>query len=682
MNVPRQQEQEGEEAAAPGLGERLYKAMYYAMLFMVVQSLLSTAVSKLVQPSPDAASASASRRGGDGGHGSSRTADDARGVRRYQNTFHYSDPLSLYVYVTEDGPAFSAWDSTDHLVWEETGIAYGDWDAQLMHKLVEVDVSPGLKANGTLYVHAYVCKEGAPLDPSDPAYDRGSVAELHTNIIRYKEKKVVERKRHLLDAVDPTNDQSSDDSEEEGQHAEHAQARDRQIVAHWHGNLTLQLLTDDQPLMTEQLPPAAVRLFTLLQESREYTPPLVHNDFWDLRENMQEINATTASPLPLNITFGPIGMMKLGLYQSMQESLQHQRTLGTAAEAEQEMMKKMLLETNPYYLGLTMTVSLLHTVFDWMAFKNDIQFWRNRKSMEGLSLRALITSLVFQVIILLYLFDHTDTSWLILASSAVGVLIQGWKITRAADVSVSKTSRVLGIFPRVSIKGKADYKSTTEAYDQLAFKYLSWVMAPLFVGYAVYSLVYNEHKGWYSYAINMLAGAVYTFGFIQMTPQLFINYKLKSVSHMPWRVMTYKFLNTIVDDLFAFVISMPTMHRLACFRDDIVFLVFLYQRWIYRVDPNRRGEYDIPDRDGDHDEQQKQKQKQVDGATTEDADTGNTSTNRGDTEEKHEATAAPASSKASEKDGGTSSTDSNEKEDTGASRGVRRRRQPARKATE
>lgn len=40
-------------------------------------------------------------------------------------------------------------------------------------------------------------------------------------------------------------------------------------------------------------------------------------------------------------------------------------------------------------------------------------------------------------------------------------------------------------------------------------------------------------------------------------------------------------------DLFAFIIKMPTMHRLSVFRDDIVFLIYLYQRWIYRVDTSR-----------------------------------------------------------------------------------------------
>jgi hypothetical protein len=52
-----------------------------------------------------------------------------------------------------------------------------------------------------------------------------------------------------------------------------------------------------------------------------------------------------------------------------------------------------------------------------------------------------------------------------------------------------------------------------------------------------------------------------------MTPQLFINYKLKSVAHLPWRMLTYKALNTFIDDLFAFVIKMPTLYRLGCFRD-------------------------------------------------------------------------------------------------------------------
>ena len=38
---------------------------------------------------------------------------------------------------------------------------------------------------------------------------------------------------------------------------------------------------------------------------------------------------------------------------------------------------------------------------------------------------------------------------------------------------------------------------------------------------------------------------------VQLIPQLIINYKLKSVAHMPMKAMIYKTLSTVVDDFFA-----------------------------------------------------------------------------------------------------------------------------------
>lgn len=76
-----------------------------------------------------------------------------------------------------------------------------------------------------------------------------------------------------------------------------------------------------------------------------------------------------------------------------------------------------------------------------------------------------------------------------------------------------------------------------------------------------------------------------------MTPQLFINYKLQSVAHLNWRTLTYKSINTFIDDLFAFVIKMPIMHRLACLRDDVIFFIFCYQRYRYRTDYTRVNEF-------------------------------------------------------------------------------------------
>ena len=50
--------------------------------------------------------------------------------------------------------------------------------------------------------------------------------------------------------------------------------------------------------------------------------------------------------------------------------------------------------------------------------------------------------------------------------------------------------------------------------------YLSYALYPLIIGYAIYALVYESHKSWYSWVLNSLVGAVYTFGFILMCPQV------------------------------------------------------------------------------------------------------------------------------------------------------------------
>lgn len=36
---------------------------------------------------------------------------------------------------------------------------------------------------------------------------------------------------------------------------------------------------------------------------------------------------------------------------------------------------------------------------------------------------------------------------------------------------------------------------------------------------------------------------------------------------------------------------MPTLHRLACFRDDVIFVIYLYQMYAYKVDKSRVNEF-------------------------------------------------------------------------------------------
>lgn len=69
---------------------------------------------------------------------------------------------------------------------------------------------------------------------------------------------------------------------------------------------------------------------------------------------------------------------------------------------------------------------------------------------------------------------------------------------------------------------------------------------------------------------------------------------------MPGKAMAYKFLNTFIDDLFAFTVKMPWLHRLATLRDDVIFFIWLYQSWKYKIDFKRVNEFG---QGGDSDEE-------------------------------------------------------------------------------
>ena len=77
-------------------------------------------------------------------------------------------------------------------------------------------------------------------------------------------------------------------------------------------------------------------------------------------------------------------------------------------------------------------------------------------------------------------------------------------------------------------ENRTEQDSETSKFDKMAFKYLGMVCFPLAACYMVYSLYYNEHRGWYSFTLQSAYGFLLTFGFIAMTPQLFINYKVCS----------------------------------------------------------------------------------------------------------------------------------------------------------
>ncbi|XP_072405452.1 putative lipid scramblase CLPTM1 isoform X1 [Chiloscyllium punctatum] len=515
---------------------------------------------------------------------------DPTGVARQpsRNLFPKDTLMDLRVYISEN-EHFAEFNDSAPLFWEHLDLVYGDWTSGesgtgCYEHYGEIETTEHMKSNGSMYIHIYFTKSGYHPDPMRKAqYRRLATVSTSRMLNKYKRRKF-QKTKNLLTGQTDADPEIIKRAEDYGP---------VEIISHWHPNLTVHIVDDHTAWSMGAVPPPLDQYVKFDPVSGDYYPIIYFNDYWNLQKDYFPINASLEK-LPLRMTYCPLSLWKWQLYAAQSTKSPWNfwgEDLYDQPDEEQDSVKVALLETNPYLLAVTIIVSIVHSVFEFLAFKNDIQFWNSRQSLEGLSVRSVIFGVFQSGVVLLYILDN-ETNFVVQVSVFIGLLIDLWKITKVMDVRIDRDNKVAGIFPRLTLKDKSTYvQSSTKNYDDMAFKYLSWILFPLLGCYAVYSLLYMEHKSWYSWVLSMLYGFLLTFGFITMTPQLFINYKLKSVAHLPWRMLTYKALNTFIDDLFAFVIKMPMMYRIGCLRDDVVFFIYLYQRWIYRVDPTRMNEF-------------------------------------------------------------------------------------------
>ena len=487
----------------------------------------------------------------------------------------------------------------NYLVMQEKNFTIGDYkDKRDVSTTIQVPTE--VQQNATLWLHIYMALSGHEQDPLAKGYDFSKATHSVKALTNYDKKKVVKKLKNLLD--------KSEDVEKEDGHPQ-----EKIIANYYHPNFTLSLIPDSGTQQYPNMHPALIKNIILepsgaRDESGQngwYYPIVFMNQFWQLNSQKTELNST-AKTIPLNIQLNNMANWKYSIFASIDEGMKQNQAQAAAGTpnpmagdgSEMDKLKEILLDTNSYLLGTTVFVSILHMFFEALAFKNDISHWRKKKDVIGTSVRTIVANVFMQTIIFLYLMDNNEnTSWMILAGQGFGILIEAWKITKTVDVRLrapGPDSNFKFLPYVVTFEDKYKLSETeikTQEYDEIAFRYLYIAAIPLLLAYAGYSLVYESHKSWYSFVIETLVGSVYAYGFLMMVPSLYINYRLKSVAHMPSKAMTYKFLNTFIDDLFAFTIRMPTLHRLATLRDDVIFFVWLYQKYKYKVDYTRVNEF-------------------------------------------------------------------------------------------
>jgi len=491
--------------------------------------------------------------------------------------------------------------------WHEDGLTFDSSPANSRNVTVEVPLGPGFANNETrLFAHAFLSLSRGIRNRDHAIRDSNMMMNVTIPLMKFKLRKKAKQVRNLLgDGHNDANLEKLESTEDDSILGKAIKLTEEDVVlAYIKPSVTLEMVDYRASFPRNAIPSQMSELMTFNTEG-DYFPILYPSEFWITSKDLVIVNGTLTNT-KIELKYHSTSNWKWMLMSGMERNWKTQEAM-TGDDGESDVIRTMLMDTNPWLLAVTGVgetiffiqilqsisinsqfflicgiVSLLHSLFDFLAFKNDITFFKGRKSMEGLSVRSMVVNFFFQLVIFLYLLDN-DTSYMVLVSNGVGIAIEFWKLSKALSISFAGG--------KISWNENESYKTKTKEYDEIATSHLLFVTMPLVAGYAMYSLLYLRHKNFYSWGLNTLVGFIYMFGFIMMTPQLFINYKLKSVAHINWRTMCYKSINTFIDDLFAFVIKMPLMHRLACLRDDVIFFIYLYQRHIYKVDYTRVNEF-------------------------------------------------------------------------------------------
>ncbi|KAL0985284.1 hypothetical protein UPYG_G00154990 [Umbra pygmaea] len=430
-------------------------------------------------------------------------------------------------------------------------------------RVVNVSLPLATRNNGTLHTMVFVHKFGvSPLQDSQQ----------------------VHRVAHLITYMVPKETLRSHTELHNNQTVTGPQA-DRPI-SHWRSRLTLNMMSEDFNFNRGNLPSDIRHYMRVFQEeNRMIYLPLLHIDELSARvKDLMEINGSLTE-LPLTISYKGLSLRQFRFWIHMQDVIFSLKHFGFT-DVNIDEIKGVVVDTNVYLLAFTALATVFHFIFEFLVFKNDISFWRTKQNMVGMSRKAVLWRCFSTIVIFLKKLEE-QSSVFVLIPVGMGAIIEVWKVKKVSKIKLQwRTSR------SICHVGKFDESERkTAQYDIQAMKCLSYLVYPLSISGAIFSLVYLRYKSYYSLLINNLVSGIYAFGFLSMGPQVFINFKLRSVGHLKWNVLMYKAVNTFLNDAFACIFNTHPCHQLTCFRDDIFFIIYLYQKRLYSKTKSRGCEY-------------------------------------------------------------------------------------------
>lgn len=177
-----------------------------------------------------------------------------------------------------------------------------------------------------------------------------------------------------------------------------------------------------------------------LKSSHQFLP-ILQRDIMQMRlQDLVEIHSGM-NKTKITFIYTPISYGKLRFILQIDSSLRQFLNLGFS-EKDLDEVKNIFADTNLYLLCITVFIGGVHVriilesyslkilkfiilqlLLDFLSFRNEVSFWKNQRSMAGLSSRAVLWRAFSQTVIFLYLLNE-KTSLLVLIPSGIATVIE------------------------------------------------------------------------------------------------------------------------------------------------------------------------------------------------------------------------------------------------------------------
>lgn len=252
----------------------------------------------------------------------------------------------MYIYASEE-PLQTKFDDND-IIGSLKGVRFGE-----NIKSIEFETKMKISAQSNpLYLHLHLMKAGIHPDPMKSPFDPLNGIYKRFQLLRTMKRPP--KKVNLLTNEAPlTSEKTGKDD----------------LVPYWYPDIIVNLVNYDESLDVATIPPFTRKFIYADRIRKQYYPIVYFNEFWELKKKRVPIMDDEVHELPLKITFSTTKMIYFRLMTHFDFAIKSQESI-YGEHNEFESIKKMLLETSPWLIFVTFCVSLLHSLFDFLAFKN------------------------------------------------------------------------------------------------------------------------------------------------------------------------------------------------------------------------------------------------------------------------------------------------------------------------